>query len=161
MLRHTHNLASNTTITMQNKPVFLTPEEAEAAFYQAMELSDLDAMMQVWAQSEDIVFVPPGGPRFKGTTEVREVWRQILSSGSRLRIRTSAQVKAHAPELAVHSSMEYVTIDTENSAPPVIVSTSVYIYEAERGWRLLSQHSSPTPQEKEPRKEVAPSVVLH
>ena len=32
-----------------------TPQDAEAAFYEALESADLDAMMQVWADDEEIV----------------------------------------------------------------------------------------------------------
>ena len=35
---------------MRNKPIFPTPQDAEAAFYEALERADLEAMMAVWAE---------------------------------------------------------------------------------------------------------------
>ena len=39
------------------RALFTTPQDAEAAFYDAFEKSDLDAMMGVWADDDDIVCV--------------------------------------------------------------------------------------------------------
>ncbi|HXZ95937.1 MAG TPA: nuclear transport factor 2 family protein, partial [Burkholderiales bacterium] len=56
--------------------IFPTPQDAEAAFYEAFESADLDAMMAVWAEDEEVVCVHPSGPRLTGIAQVRESWRQ-------------------------------------------------------------------------------------
>ena len=43
-----------------------SPEEVEAAFYEAMQNRNLDAFMACWADEDDIVCVHPGGPRLVG-----------------------------------------------------------------------------------------------
>ena len=55
-----------------HKPLYTTPQDAEAAFYDALERADLEAMMGVWAEDEEIVCVLPGGPRLAGYSAVRE-----------------------------------------------------------------------------------------
>ena len=45
---------------------FPTSQDAENAFYDALERADLDAMMAVWAEDEEIVCVHPTGPRLAG-----------------------------------------------------------------------------------------------
>ena len=45
------------------RSTFPTPQDAEAAFYEALERADLEAMMEVWAEDEEIVCVHPAGPR--------------------------------------------------------------------------------------------------
>ena len=43
--------------------IFPTPQDAESAFYEALERADLEQMMAVWSEDEEIVCVHPGGPR--------------------------------------------------------------------------------------------------
>ena len=42
------------------------PEEAETAFYEALEKGDLEAMMAIWADDEEVVCIHPGGQRLTG-----------------------------------------------------------------------------------------------
>ena len=48
------------------KTLFATPQDAEAAFYDAFTKGDLDAMMEVWADDDVIYCVHPGGARMSG-----------------------------------------------------------------------------------------------
>ena len=41
-------------------------DETEAAFYDAMQLGDIDKLMACWADEDDIVCVHPGGARLVG-----------------------------------------------------------------------------------------------
>jgi len=66
---------------MPKKPIFTSPQEAEAAFYEALERGDLDAMMSVWAEDEEIVCVHPGGPRLNGYALVRDQRRMAVPQG--------------------------------------------------------------------------------
>jgi len=77
------------------KTLFATPQDAEAAFYDAFAKRDLDAMMEVWAEEDDIYCVHPGTARVSGYEKVRESWRQIFpaspsSSSSRTSITSTA-----------------------------------------------------------------------
>jgi len=58
---------------------FATAEEAELAFYDALERADLTRLMQVWADNEEIVCVHPGGLRVVGLHAVKESWQEILA----------------------------------------------------------------------------------
>jgi len=44
-------------------PVYESPEDAEMAFYVAIENRDVDAMMDVWSGSDDVVCMPTVGSR--------------------------------------------------------------------------------------------------
>ena len=48
------------------KTNFPTPQDAEAAFYDALENADLEAMMEVWSEDEEVSCVHPGGRRIAG-----------------------------------------------------------------------------------------------
>lgn len=129
-----------------HKPLFTTPQDAEAAFYDALARADLDAMMAVWAEDEEIICVLPGGPRLAGYAAVREAWRRVFAGGRRLTIALSHQVYLAGMLLSVHSLHEHLGLSGgEGQTAPVVV-TNVYVRGA-LGWRLLAHHASPAPPE--------------
>ena len=67
--------------------IFPTAQDAENAFYEALERADLDTMMAVWSEDEEIVCVHPNGQRLAGQATVREAWRQMFAGGPSMRVR--------------------------------------------------------------------------
>ena len=126
------------------RPLFTSPQDAEAAFYDAFEKADLEAMMAVWSDDDDIVCVHPGSGRLTGVTAVRESWRQIFSSGQRLSLRLRELQRIQAMMVAVHSVFEHIAVAGDNRPRTAIVATNVY-QQTERGWRLVVHHASPAP----------------
>ena len=127
-----------------HKPLYTTPQDAEAAFYDALERADLEAMMSVWAEDEEIVCVLPGGPRLAGYAAVREGWRRVFASGRRLSVALTQQIYLQSMLLSVHSLQEHLSLSSgEGETSPVVV-TNVYVRGA-LGWRLLAHHASPAP----------------
>lgn len=127
-----------------SKTIYTTPQQAEAAFYEAIERADLEAMMAVWAEDEEIICIHPGGARLAGYTSVREGWRQIFAGGRNLRFALASQVYSQGMLLSVHSLHENITIIGEQRKPPPVVVTNVYI-RGPLGWRMLVHHASPGP----------------
>ena len=140
------------------KSTFPTPQDAEAAFYEALEAGDLEAMMEVWAEDEDIVCVHPGGPRLAGYDEVRASWAQIFGSGQRLSVHVSNQVVLSGMMLAVHSVHENILVQGEARPRAPIAATNVYL-RAGNGWRMILHHGSPAPQAA--RASVESPKILH
>ncbi|TRZ91453.1 MAG: DUF4440 domain-containing protein [Rhodocyclaceae bacterium] len=129
------------------KSIFSTPQDAEAAFYEAIEQGDLEALMAVWAEDEEIVYIPPGGSRMTGYASVREAWRRIFESGQRLIVTLTQPVILHGMLVSVHSLCEQIALrggEAGQTAP--LVATNVYVRGA-MGWRLLLHHASPAPPE--------------
>jgi ketosteroid isomerase-like protein len=124
------------------KRIFPTPQDAETAFYEALERADLDAMMEVWAEDEEIVCVHPSGPRLAGYEQVREAWARIFGSGQRLNVRLSNLVQVVSGMVAVHSVHENIAV-VNDRASAVAVATNIYVRSAS-GWRLLAHHASST-----------------
>jgi ketosteroid isomerase-like protein len=127
-----------------NKPIYTSAADAEAAFYDALARSDLDAMMSVWSEDEEIVCIHPGGPRIVGLEAIREVWRQILSGGARLEIDITQNVVSGNAMVAVHSVFENIRIAGESARPQPIAATNVFMRGA-LGWRMVMHHASPVP----------------
>jgi ketosteroid isomerase-like protein len=143
------------------KSVFPSPQDAEAAFYEALENGDIDAMMEVWADDEEVVCVHPGGPRLAGYENVLKSWAQIFASGQRLRVQVSHQVVLSGMMVTVHSVHENITARGERPSPPVVASNA-YLRTA-NGWRMILHHASPAPAAPQEggRQPAASPKVLH
>jgi ketosteroid isomerase-like protein len=123
---------------------FATPQDAEAAFYDALERADLEAMMSIWAEDEEVVCVHPQGERMTGFAAVREGWRQAFAGGANATVRLTDQVQRLGILLAVHSVLEHYSLPGEEVPRPPVIATNVYVRGAQ-GWHLLSRHASPAP----------------
>jgi len=121
--------------------LFATPEDAEAAFYDAIERSDLEAMMATWADDEEIVCIHPTGLRLTGHAAIREGWRQVFESGSRLHVRVSNSVRWSSALMTVHNVLETLYLGDDPTPHGPMLATNVYVRGAE-GWRLLAHHAS-------------------
>jgi uncharacterized protein (TIGR02246 family) len=142
--------------------IFPTAQDAENAFYEALERCDLDGMMAVWAEDEDVVCVHPAGPRLTGQDQIRESWAQIFSSGPRARVHITNQVAISGMMLAVHSVHENFKLEGEarRDTPPLpVVATNVYLRTA-AGWRMIVHHASPAPAQAA-QQPLAPARDTH
>ena len=136
-------------------PIYTTPQDAAAAFYQAFEARDLDAMMATWADDEDIVCVHPGGPRLVGFEAVRAAWEALFSGDARLKFRLEAAIAIDTVGLAVQSVTEHVFL-ADGSPRGLAVATNIFM-RTPLGWRMVCHHASPAP----PVAVAAPSGPLH
>jgi ketosteroid isomerase-like protein len=124
--------------------IFTSPEEAESAFYAALARADLDGMMAVWSEDEEVVCVHPGSIRLIGLSAIRESWRQLFESGTRLIIRPSRPVQWLNVMTAVHTVHQHVHIDGDHRLHPPIIATNVFSRGAV-GWKMVLHHASPRP----------------
>ena len=142
--------------------IFPTAQDAENAFYEALERCDLDGMIAVWAEDEEIVCVHPAGARLTGQDQVRESWAKLFAAGPRARLRIEQQVAISGMMLAVHSVFETFSIQGQKAEaqPLPIVATNVYLRTA-AGWRMIVHHASPAPAQPQPAPRDAPPKILH
>lgn len=125
-------------------PLYASAQDAEDAFYRALERGDYDAMVSVWADDEEVVCVHPGGPCQRGVADVLAGWKRILGNGQRLRVKIARQSTINAMTVAVHSVHELISIEGEGPAKHPVVATNVY-QRTSRGWRMIVHHASPAP----------------
>jgi uncharacterized protein (TIGR02246 family) len=137
---------------------FPTPQDAEAAFYEALESADVEAMMEVWAEDEEIVCVHPGGPRLAGYDQVRASWAQMFGSGQKLKVHLDNQVVLAGMMLSIHSVHENILLPGETRPRPPVAATNVYLRTG-NGWRLLLHHASPVPQQAQQRQSDSPKIL--
>ena len=125
----------------------LTPQngsadEVEAAFYEALNRADVEALMALWAEDEEIVCVHPGGPRLHGHAAIQQSWEAILEKGG-LQIRPSQLYETKNLMTSVHTVVEGVT-SSGTAEPAHLVATNVYM-KTPRGWRMVLHHVSVAP----------------
>ena len=140
--------------------IFPTAQDAQNAFYEALERCDLEAMMAVWSEDEEIVCVHPAGQRLAGQAEVREVWRRMFAGGPDMRVRITQQVVIAGVMLEVHSVHENITVAGEPRPRPPMVATNVYL-RTPAGWRMIVHHASPAPGAPTAEPASASPKILH
>ena len=124
--------------------LFASSEQAELAFYDALERGDITRLMQVWSDDDDIVCVHPNGLRLVGHVAVREAWQQILAQGP-LPDRPSAATVLHSMMAAVHSLIEHITVQgAQGSEHALCYATNIY-HKGPNGWRIVLHHASAAP----------------
>jgi ketosteroid isomerase-like protein len=136
---------------------FGTAEDIENALYDAIGRADLEALMELWADDEEIVCIHPDGTRLIGYAAIRASWEEIFTRGG-VHIRP---LQLHASQnmmSTVHNLIEAV-FTTEGAQRDVhILATNVYV-KTPLGWRLVLHHASTAPGKA--KSELATNNVLH
>jgi len=142
------------------KTLFATPQDAEAAFYDALVRRDLEAMMEVWSDDDEVYCVHPGGSRISGVERIRDSWRQIFSSGQQLRFSLRDQQLIHTMMLAVHSVYEHVSVAGQPRTRQPMIATNIY-QRTGHGWRMVGHHAAPAPAPVSSDVEEPATKTLH
>jgi hypothetical protein len=133
---------------------FPSPEDAEAAFYEAIARNDLNALMAVWAEDEEVICIHPTGQRLVGLAVIREGWRHVLG-GAPLRIEPQRVMQWQSMPVSVHQIVETLHVENQNlredmtkeklpsagPGPGPLLVTHVYFC-GPHGWRLVCRHAS-------------------
>ena len=124
------------------KQLSITVEDVETAFYDALNRSDIDALMDLWAEDEEVVCIHPGTPRYVGLAAIRASWEAIFERGN-IYVQPRLLVSTHNLLHATHNVIEEVRYpDNQEGNPDLhIVATNVYI-KTPQGWRIVLHHAS-------------------
>ena len=121
-----------------------SPEAAEAAFYDAFERRDIDAMTNVWDHDAEVSCVHPGGPRLDDIDVILDSWRAIFEGGQRLRFERVGVALTAGADVAVCCLYEVIRFGERFEHQGTVVATNVY-RRTERGWRMVVHHASSDP----------------
>ncbi|MEA3275240.1 MAG: nuclear transport factor 2 family protein [Pseudomonadota bacterium] len=121
---------------------FVSPQDAEDAFYDALDDRDAERMQRVWEDSADIACLLPMQPLVHGG-DVHQVWKPLLEGDLRLDIQVRHIRWLEADGLAIHFVEERVSVPGQPQQPPVY-ATNVY-RKGSAGWRMVLHQNSPTP----------------
>jgi len=146
--------------------IFRTPEEAEIAFYEAIERADIDALGDVWSNDDNIVCIHPGSNRIEGRREVLESFSGMFAEAPSLGFSITDTLHTGNDSLVIHLVREEIELDGQ--VVSVMVSTNIY-HREDGGWRMLLHHASHEPElpfdedydEFDDYDEHEPPPVLH
>ncbi len=124
--------------------VFLTSDEAEAAFYAAFSAADVDAMMRVWAPGVAIACIHPAGPRLEGSAAIRASWAHILGDPVLRAFELRGQLILGDDEFRIHSVEENITVPGTAFVAPPVLATNVY-QRLDDGWYMVLHHGGVAP----------------
>ncbi|MFT4242543.1 MAG: nuclear transport factor 2 family protein [Acidovorax sp.] len=118
-----------------------SPDETEAAFYEALQRGDIDLLMSCWAEDDEIVCIHPGGPRLLGPGAIRAAFEAMFAHGT-VRARPVQVHRVQALASAVHSVAEQVEVMLPDGLhQAVVLATNVY-HKTPEGWRMVAHHAS-------------------
>lgn len=125
---------------------YITPQEAEDAFYDALDEGNLEQMLSVWADADDITCLLPMQPMIQGREAVVRLFTHILSQGRSVSLAIAHLGWIETDDIAIHQ-VEETVLDTPSGAPPPppFYGTNIYRRDAS-GWRLIVHQNAPTPQ---------------
>jgi len=113
---------------------------AEAAFYEAFGRLDLEQMNSVWATSDDISCVHPGGGLLQGNTAVMASWAGIFRGSETPQVSHRVLQVSGDEQIAIHLVEEQVS-SPEANRQATIIATNVYrLLDGE--WRMMLHHAS-------------------
>lgn len=133
---------------------------ANAAFYDAFEKLDLEAMANLWARSVPVSCVHPGWDLVLGYEAVMQSWRGIFDGSGELSLRSEdAQVVAGSA-MGWVVSREILNTRVQNT-PIENTLSCINTFVLEDGvWRVAHHHAAPLLAGK-PRSGRRQDVILH
>jgi ketosteroid isomerase-like protein len=124
-------------------------EAANAELYAAFEAGDIDRMAALWADSDDISCIHPGGAILRGRNLVLRSWSVIMANTSYIQFFLTDVEIGIVGDIAVVTCAENILTaapeDAESGSfthPGMVVATNVFRRTGQR-WRLLLHHGSP------------------
>jgi ketosteroid isomerase-like protein len=120
-----------------------SPQDAEDAYYDAIEAQDLEGMMQVWEDSEEILCLLPMQPTQRGPASVRRAWEPLLNGQISLDIEVKHLAWIESGPLAIHLVEEHVQAAGQ-AEKQTVYACNIY-RQGDSGWRILMHQNSPTP----------------
>lgn len=126
--------------------MFTTPQEAEQAFYEALQKADLALMMRVWADDEEIVCVHPGGIRVVGLAAIQSAWQQIIGNGP-MAIHPAKPLILSGVMSSVHVLLEQISLKTPDGNKTANCYATNIFHKGHTGWKMILHHASHAPQD--------------
>ncbi len=118
---------------------FVTPTEAEAAFYTAFSKANLDEMRLVWLDSPSVICTHPMAQRIVGYRLVIGSFLGMFTNQGELNAGIEQVETMQTSDLSEHTGVEVIHQDAMEFRMQV---TNVYRSTVD-GWRMVLHHASP------------------
>lgn len=121
---------------------FHTAREAEQAYYESFARADIELMMEVWADSDEIICLHPVSKRYlRGRQAVIESWLGVFAREMDFKIELKTVQRFDNEGLAVHVSEEQIFQAGDVGVTGVINVTNVFKL-TDSGWKMVAHHAS-------------------
>jgi ketosteroid isomerase-like protein len=125
--------------------IYNTPQDAEDAFYDALEEGDLGRLLALWADTDDISCLLPMYPMIQGRQQVEELFHHLFSRGQGVVLSVRHLNWIQTDDIAIHQVEETIQNPPPGQpAPPPFYGTNIDRKAAD-GWRLIVHQNAPTP----------------
>jgi len=124
-------------------PTYATPQDAEDAFYDALDEQDTDKMLSVWDDSDTIACLLPMHALVQGRGMIETLWRALLSGAHKLDLSVTHIQWIETADTALHLVEERLS-GTDGRPQAPVYATNAY-RRTGNGWRLVLHQNSPTP----------------
>ncbi|HIP53501.1 MAG TPA: ketosteroid isomerase [Chromatiales bacterium] len=121
-----------------------TPQDAEDAFYDALEENDLERLMSVWEDSDDIACLLPMQPLQQGREPVRHAWKPLLKADTPIEVQIKHLHWIQNDTLAMHLVEEQISVQGQPQKQPPVYAVNAY-RKGPDGWRMVLHQNSPFP----------------
>ena len=133
-------------------PPFKSAFEAEKAFYLAFVRRDMSLMQQVWATSQNVYCLHPGGQPLVGKDVIIQSWQQIFSGPQTSELKIEHHNLASDPKLAIHRITEHLTMHINKEKKQQATMYAVNIFQCINDhWYMISHHASAAPHVAKPQ----------
>ena len=124
---------------------YATPQEAEDAFYDALDEADPSLMLSVWAESDDICCLLPLHSMVQGRQAISALFSRMFSEGHRVSLAIKHLNWIETGDAAIHLVEETLQGLPPDAPPqPPMYGTNIYRQDTD-GWRLIMHLNAPTP----------------
>jgi ketosteroid isomerase-like protein len=120
-------------------------EQANSAFYRALESGVIERMDEVWAHEDWVRCVHPGWDMLTGWSRVRESWMMIFEGGQKMRASPSEVWVWVSGDVAWVTCTENITVFNEASFDSAQAAATNLFVHREGRWLMAHHHASPLP----------------
>jgi ketosteroid isomerase-like protein len=110
-----------------------------AAFYEAFEARDIDAMSEVWEHSDRVVCTHPGWQSLRGWGAVSGSWFALFGADNPLQFILTNE------SLSIEGDVAWITNDENLIGDRIggtVAALNMFVFDGER-WRMVAHHGSP------------------
>ena len=120
-----------------------SPDDIEAAFYEALQTGDIERLMACWSDDDEIICIHPGAARLIGHTSVRAAFTAMLERGGLgVRLGQVVRVQALGGAAAVHGVIEHLHVMLPDGPREALVQATNVYHKTPQGWRMVAHHAS-------------------
>lgn len=124
---------------------YSTPQDAEDAFYDALEEGSLERLLAVWADTDDTCCLLPMYPMVQGRRQVEDVFSHLFSRGRGVALSIRHLNWIQTDDIAIHQVEETLQSPPPGQPPAQpFYATNIYRRYGD-GWRLIVHQNAPTP----------------